>query len=178
MFFFVFFCLHRNYMNDSLRTNVFVRFQAETIACACIFLAARALQVRGILSFLFWAGIHTLAHQNIFSSNNSSLESNCLHVFCQIPLPSRPHWYLLFGASEDEIKDICITTLKLYTRKKVNMSSVFSKAQSETLAVSAVSLQWECFVTNANFTQIMYFRVLFKENTVFIWHLVNEPFTD
>lgn len=32
-------------MNDSLRTNVFVRFQVETIACACIFLAARALQV-------------------------------------------------------------------------------------------------------------------------------------
>ncbi|XP_041732808.2 cyclin-L1 isoform X2 [Coregonus clupeaformis] len=68
-----------NYMNDSLRTNVFVRFQAETIACACIYLAARALQM---------------------------------------PLPSRPHWYLLFGATEEEIKDICITTLKLYTRKK------------------------------------------------------------
>lgn len=33
-------------MNDSLRTNVFVRFQVETIACACIYLAARALQVR------------------------------------------------------------------------------------------------------------------------------------
>lgn len=33
-------------MNDTLRTNVFVRFQAETIACACIFLAARALQVK------------------------------------------------------------------------------------------------------------------------------------
>ncbi|KAM7399524.1 hypothetical protein PAMP_018791 [Pampus punctatissimus] len=70
-----------NYMNDSLRTNVFVRFQAETIACACIYLAARALQ---------------------------------------IPLPSRPHWYLLFGASDEEIKDICITTLRLYTRKKPN----------------------------------------------------------
>lgn len=37
----------------------------------------------------------------------------------QIPLPGRPHWYLLFGATEEEIKDICITTLKLYTRKKV-----------------------------------------------------------
>ncbi|KAG7253420.1 hypothetical protein CRUP_019492 [Coryphaenoides rupestris] len=70
-----------NYMNDCLRTNVFVRFQAETIACACIYLAARALQM---------------------------------------PLPSRPHWYLLFGASEEEIRDICITTLKLYTRKKPN----------------------------------------------------------
>lgn len=38
-------CVFRNYMNDSLRTNVFVRFQPETIACACIYLAARALQV-------------------------------------------------------------------------------------------------------------------------------------
>lgn len=37
----------------------------------------------------------------------------------QIPLPTRPHWYLLFGATDEEIKDICITTLKLYTRKKV-----------------------------------------------------------
>ncbi|CAL8373006.1 unnamed protein product [Gadus morhua 'NCC'] len=70
-----------NYMNDCLRTNVFVRFQAETIACACIYLAARALQM---------------------------------------PLPSRPHWYLLFGATEEEIREICITTLKLYTRKKPN----------------------------------------------------------
>ena len=28
-------------MNDSLRSDVFVRFAPETIACACIFLAAR-----------------------------------------------------------------------------------------------------------------------------------------
>ena len=32
-------------MNDTLRTNVFVKFTPETIACACIFLAARQLQV-------------------------------------------------------------------------------------------------------------------------------------
>lgn len=44
------FCVYRNYMNDTLRTNVFVRFQAETIACACIFLAARALQVIGTMN--------------------------------------------------------------------------------------------------------------------------------
>lgn len=35
-------------MNDSFRTNVFVRFLPETIACACIYLAARQLQVRFI----------------------------------------------------------------------------------------------------------------------------------
>ncbi|PKU37640.1 cyclin-l1 isoform x1 [Limosa lapponica baueri] len=75
-----------NYMNDSLRTNVFVRFQPETIACACIYLAARALQ---------------------------------------IPLPTRPHWFLLFGTTEEEIQEICLTTLKLYTRKKVTLRPLF-----------------------------------------------------
>jgi hypothetical protein len=33
-------------MNDSLRTDIFLRFNPETIACACIDLAARNLQVR------------------------------------------------------------------------------------------------------------------------------------
>ena len=32
-------------MNDSFRTDVFVRFSPETIACACIYLAARKLQI-------------------------------------------------------------------------------------------------------------------------------------
>ncbi len=32
-------------MNDSLRTDVFVRFAPESVACACIFLAARKLEV-------------------------------------------------------------------------------------------------------------------------------------
>lgn len=41
--------LFRNYMNDSLRTDIFLRFTPETIACACIDLAARALQVRANL---------------------------------------------------------------------------------------------------------------------------------
>lgn len=35
----------RNYMNDSLRTDVFVRYQPETVACACIYLTARKLKI-------------------------------------------------------------------------------------------------------------------------------------
>jgi hypothetical protein len=34
-----------NFMNDSFRTDVFVRYQPETIACACIALAARKLNI-------------------------------------------------------------------------------------------------------------------------------------
>lgn len=32
-------------MNDSLRTDVFVRYQPETIACACIYLSSRKLNI-------------------------------------------------------------------------------------------------------------------------------------
>ncbi|XP_015906987.1 cyclin-L1 [Parasteatoda tepidariorum] len=34
-----------NYMNDSLRTNVFLRYDPEAIACSCIHLSARLLQI-------------------------------------------------------------------------------------------------------------------------------------
>lgn len=34
-----------NFMNDSFRTDVFVRYQPETIACACIALAGRKLNI-------------------------------------------------------------------------------------------------------------------------------------
>uniref|UniRef100_A0A671Y6I4 Cyclin L1a n=1 Tax=Sparus aurata TaxID=8175 RepID=A0A671Y6I4_SPAAU len=91
-----------NYMNDSLRTNVFVRFQAETIACACIFLAARALQ---------------------------------------IPLPSRPHWYLLFGATDDEVKEICVTTLRLYTRKKPNYDHLEKEVERRKVFLAEAKLK-------------------------------------
>lgn len=35
----------RNYMSDALRSNVFVRYTPEAIACACIFLSARQLKI-------------------------------------------------------------------------------------------------------------------------------------
>ncbi|XP_073785209.1 cyclin-L1a isoform X1 [Danio rerio] len=89
-------------MNDSLRTNVFVRFQAETIACACIYLAARVLQ---------------------------------------ISLPSRPIWYLLFGATEEEIKDICTTTLKLYTRRKPNYDLLEKEVDKRKMAIQDAKLK-------------------------------------
>lgn len=41
---------YRNYMNDALRTGVFVRFEPETIAC--IYLAAWTLQVSTHTSLL------------------------------------------------------------------------------------------------------------------------------
>ncbi|KAM6313055.1 cyclin-L1 isoform 4-T4 [Podargus strigoides] len=91
-----------NYMNDSLRTDVFVRFQPESIACACIYLAARTLE---------------------------------------IPLPNRPHWFLLFGTTEEEIQEICLKILQLYTRKKVDLSDLESKIEKKKLAIEEAKAQ-------------------------------------
>lgn len=92
----------RNYMNDCLRTNVFVRFEAETIACACISLAARALQ---------------------------------------IPLPNKPHWFLLFGATEESIQEICISTLRLYSRKKPNYDFLEKEVDKRKVALQEAKLK-------------------------------------
>ena len=44
------FFISRNFMNDSLRTDVFVRYAPETIATACIYLSARKLKVNRVFS--------------------------------------------------------------------------------------------------------------------------------
>ncbi|KAK2508925.1 hypothetical protein MC885_004756 [Smutsia gigantea] len=92
----------KNYMNDSLRTDVFVRFQPESIACACIYLAARTLE---------------------------------------IPLPNRPHWFLLFGATEEEIQEICLKILQLYTRKKVDLTHLESEVEKRKHAIEEAKAQ-------------------------------------
>ncbi|XP_026061632.1 cyclin-L1-like isoform X1 [Carassius auratus] len=91
-----------NYMNDALRTNVFVRFEPETIACACIYLAARVLQ---------------------------------------IPLPSKPYWYLVFGASKEDIKEICISTMKLYSREKPNREQLEKQVEKRKVALEEARLK-------------------------------------
>ncbi|GLV38229.1 uncharacterized protein CBL_12875 [Carabus blaptoides fortunei] len=77
-----------NYMNDSLRTDAFVRYQPEVIACACIYLTARKLK---------------------------------------LPLPRAPAWYLVFGVSELQIKDVCLKILRLYARPKPNVEALEKK---------------------------------------------------
>lgn len=53
-----------NFMNDSLRTDVFVRYQPETIACACIYLTARKLNFP-LPNNPPWFGIFKVSEDNI-----------------------------------------------------------------------------------------------------------------
>jgi len=78
-------------MNDALRTNLFIRFSPETVAAACIYLAARVRRV---------------------------------------PLPNRPHWFELFGKSEQELREIATLIMSLYRRAKPN-AEVLERAVEE-----------------------------------------------
>lgn len=53
-----------NYMNDSFRTDVFVRYQPEKIACACIYLTARELGIP-LPSNPPWYGVLKATEQEI-----------------------------------------------------------------------------------------------------------------
>ncbi|KIH68870.1 hypothetical protein ANCDUO_00790 [Ancylostoma duodenale] len=75
------------YMNDGLRTDMFVRYSPETIACACIFLAARTVQPQVPLPDkprnwyeLFDASdtdVHTIATMllNMYSNQKASFDA-------------------------------------------------------------------------------------------------------
>lgn len=54
-----------NFMNDSLRTDVFMRYQPETIACACIYLSARRLRIALPSHPRPWYGIFDVVEDDI-----------------------------------------------------------------------------------------------------------------
>jgi len=83
-------------MNDCLRTDVFVRYSPETIACSCIYLSARVLKVGFILR----------------------IRSSLYSFYLQIALPMNPCWFEIFDIKEEDIRDTCLRILSVYTRAK------------------------------------------------------------
>ena len=60
-------------MNDSLRTDVFVRFSPEIIACACIFLAARVVKVSGNVLSQFLVHVYSTQEKVNYSVKEATL---------------------------------------------------------------------------------------------------------
>lgn len=53
-----------NFMNDSLRTDVFVRYNPESIACACIYLTARKINLP-LPNNPTWYGVFNVSENDI-----------------------------------------------------------------------------------------------------------------
>lgn len=119
------FLLARNYMNDSLRTDVFLRFSAETVACACIYLSAKLLQVSIIAMLLqmISPGFPSLGGHMIIGSlseghfwnlkttaNGFSIASKLLRKLCSLSVVTdqrtRASWFLSLRGIEH-----CLCTL-------------------------------------------------------------------
>lgn len=76
---FIFLC--RNYMNDALRTDVFVRYQPETIACACIFLSARKSKVILVICPIIIPVNYILVFESLLSHCIAGVW--CFYYFCK-----------------------------------------------------------------------------------------------
>lgn len=75
--------LHRNYMNDSLRTDVFVRYQPETVACACIYLTSRKLNISLPKSPAWFS---------VFRVSEEDIQDVCFRILRLYRRPKVSHW--------------------------------------------------------------------------------------
>ena len=133
-----------NYMNDCLRTDVFCRHTADTIAVSCIYLSTRVLRVR--LRFLirseqtstaaFWASnpqltvlVNRFARSNSHVTaccpvrHNDSMSFNVMFTISLLPaeqvaLPASPCWLDILNIKESDVRDVCRTILSIYARPK------------------------------------------------------------
>lgn len=85
-----------NFMNDSLRTDVFMRYQPETIACACIYLTARKQGIP-LPSNPPWYGIFKVTEEQIID-----ICYRILHLYKR----QKPNVEKLEGAVEELKKNI------------------------------------------------------------------------
>ncbi|CAF0920884.1 unnamed protein product [Brachionus calyciflorus] len=79
---------HRNYMNDGLRTDIFLRYSPEIIACACIYLSARELQIP-LPENPPW--------YTIFGGDEKSIKAICIRIL---------HLYTHKTRSQEEVEKI------------------------------------------------------------------------
>ena len=92
-------------MNDSFRTTVFCEYQPETIACACIFLAARMLKI-ALPSEPNWWVLSTVWYSYLWIIR-----------------------YEIFDATTEKIETIALKILKLYSKQQRPYSEVISKVE-------------------------------------------------
>ena len=134
-------------MNDSLRTDVFVRYAPETIATACIYLSARKLKV---ILFQIYGTI--VVDKTILCKIWCTIIVNIIFIDTKVPLPKNPSWFDVLGVEEDDIKDCCYRIMCLYDRKKVCLNIKAHILKTFKTRLNSVSLPLYLWIfVNANF---------------------------
>lgn len=105
-------------MNDSLRTNVFVRYFPETIACACIYLAARQLKIS-----LPEAPTQNISWWEVFRVSETSIRSICYEIL------------RLYSRAKPKVFELETKLNELHERRRVHLE----KRQRQREITSAAS---------------------------------------
>jgi hypothetical protein len=126
-----------NYMNDSLRTNVFVRFSPETIACSCIYLGARQLKIPLPQSPPWWL---------LFDADFEDIEAVSLELLALYQRPRVPLEVVERDITklkeEYQKKQVEIKEVKLKkTEPEVDQSKKGLLPTPDTVTVSAAAMQ-------------------------------------
>ena len=98
-----------NFINDSQRTDVCMRFPPETICCAALWMGARVLQIK--------------------------LPSSMPHSETDAPGDLMPPWWELFDAKKEDMDAVCTRVSALYSRPP----ATFVDLQQTTPAAAAAS---------------------------------------
>ena len=112
----------RNYMNDALRTDVFLRYSPETIACACIWLAARLRKVP-LPEQPPWYLVLRVKQEHIEDVAASILRlytrKKVRIIMIMIIMMMMMIMIIIELIQLRYIEDVAASILRLYTRKKV-----------------------------------------------------------
>lgn len=105
-----------SYMNDSLRTDVFLRYMPETIACSCVYLSARILEIP--LPPVWF---------EVFLINEDDIKNVC-KIILKLYTRSKPN--------QDHLNDVIDKLKKEYERNRVSVLKQLESTNNETTTQS------------------------------------------
>ena len=117
-------------MNDSLKSDIFMRYTPDQIGCACIWISAR-IKKASFPDLRIWLWSFSLSRSRLISLK-IIVWYNVYHVYfgypifrCtllpfQIVLPEHPPWYELLDCTKDICEEVSRTILDLYCIPRPN----------------------------------------------------------
>ncbi|XP_066997668.1 cyclin-L1 isoform X1 [Anabrus simplex] len=129
-----------NYMNDSLRTDVFVQYQPETVACACIYLTARRLNI---------ALPRTPPWFSIFRVEERDIQDICYRIL-RLYIRAKPNADVLEKRVEDLRRQYQEARQKARGTQNMNAGSISPSSPSNQSRLRNSPQRWGGFISRNN----------------------------
>ena len=109
-------------MNDSLHTDIFLRYSPENIVCACIYLSARELQISLPEEPIKWF--------TIFGADEQSIKDICIRIM---------HLYTHKKKSQEELERLVVECREQQEAEKRRIKEQAATAQANASLAAALA---------------------------------------